>query len=76
MKITSIKLISKDIYSVDLEASWFEKLFNIKSCTEQYKATGNTFTSGGGYVYLNKEGNYLKSYNKIGIAIDKFRLKW
>jgi hypothetical protein len=64
------------IYQVTFTPNWLEKLFGVKEQTKEYKDTDATYLSGGGTVYMNKEGNNLGNGNWIAKAIDRFRRTW
>ena len=78
MKVKSVqyKEDASSIFVVTLTPNWIEKLFGVKEKQEEYKAKGYTFMCGGGEVYFNKKFDDLPNGHKIGVAIDKFRMKW
>lgn len=78
MKIKEIKL-KKDswgIYEVTFTPNWLERLFGVEEKTKEYKSTGDTYTFGGGGVYLDKKGNRLSNGNWIAKSIDRYKRSW
>lgn len=78
MKIKNIEKEkdSHNIYVVTLEPSWLGKLFGKKREQLRIKDTGNTFTYGGGSVYLLQNGMELLNHSKIGTAVDQWKRQW
>jgi len=78
MIIGKITKLEYNKYSVDLWYNIFEKLlFGRKDKTIVVKQSHSyEYTFGGGNVYLRKNGKPLGNGNKIGRAIDQFKMSW
>ena len=74
MKIEGILQIN-DYFCVDLKYSWLEKLFCFKNKTVKYKAIGRTFEGTHEPIYVDKDGNKLGPYSRIGEEINRFKRK-
>jgi hypothetical protein len=78
MKIIKIEeeASNYNVYNVTFQPNWLEKIFGVKEKTKQFKDNNNSYTFGGGHVYLNKKCEELGNGNWIGEAIDKWRRRW
>lgn len=57
-----------NIYLVTREPNFIERVFGVKPRVDKYKDTGNTYTFGGGHVYVDQKGNELG--NGLGYGSD------
>lgn len=78
MKIVNIKEKedSYNVYEVTFKPNWLEKLFGVKEKVKEYKDSGSIYICGGASEYIDKDGNSLGNFTKIGEAIDKWRRAW
>lgn len=58
MKIIKIEK-EINIYSVTREPNFIERLFGVKQRVDKYKSTGDTYSFGGGRVYIDQKGRRL-----------------
>lgn len=76
MKIKNVDSQIKDVFIVTFAPSFVEKLFGKKETVEEFRGSSNYYLSGGGGVYIKKDGTQLEPFSDIGKAIDAFRRKW
>lgn len=78
MKIIKVEEVRTafDVFEVTFKPNFFQRLFNIKEKTRQYKDTGFRYTFGGGTVYMDKTGEKLTNGDRVAEAIDKYRRRW
>ena len=76
MKIIKIES-SGDIYKVTKTPNFIERLLGKKERVDKYRATGRTYSCGGGYVYVDQTGKQLGNIDGWGSdireAIDRWR---
>ena len=65
-----------NVYIVTLIPNWFEKLLGDKETEIKYKDTGDTYSFGGGRVYIDQLGKQLGNHNYIGDALDNWIRRW
>lgn len=75
MKVTNTKK-SGNLYHVDLEPSWLERLFGVKPKTTTLKGTGRYYVCGGQKIYVYKDGSETGNGDYIAEAIDKWNNKF
>lgn len=75
MKISNIEK-EANIYIVTLTPNIIERFFGVKQKTKRYKDTYDTYTFGGGHVYINEKGKQLNNGNWIAETIDNWRRKF
>lgn len=75
MKISNIEK-EKNTYIVTFIPNIIERFFGVKEKTKRYKDTWDTYTFGGGHVYVNEKGEQLNNGNWIAEKIDNWRRKF
>jgi|Laugrespbdmm15sn_2_1035079.scaffolds.fasta_scaffold114307_1 hypothetical protein len=75
MKISNIEQ-EKNIYIVTFIPNIIERFFGVKEKTKRYKDTWDTYTFGGGHVYITEKGKQLNNGNWIAERIDNWRRKF
>lgn len=75
MKISNIEEIkgyrhNLTIYKITFTPCWIGEFLGIKSKVKQYKDTKNTFTFGGGGIYINPDGSKVSNGSRVAEAIE------
>lgn len=75
MKVTNIEQKGW-VYYVTLTPNRIERCFGVKQTTEEFKGTDSYYTSGGGNIYVDKNGEQTGNGDYIAEEIDKWRRKF
>ena len=75
MKITNV-YFKEGVWNVRFRPTRLERLFGFKEEVKEYKDTYETYTYGGGGVYISKGGRRLSPYSWIGQSIDIWKRKF